>query len=208
MAALTSREKHIQYAQIRRDNENEAREELERRLPEPSLELRSRGDLTKPAKAMIAAILYFDPGTEVGKPVSRRDFGDGRSKEYAKLRRNNEVEAREALNRIIPNGLKKDLYMERADFNQTTKVIIAAAAYLDLLNGVGTIAACDSNCQGGGSGSSGYVNMKPIAQNTDGEQHKAVVTPRAVSLHSLVEICFQTNDLLTFNDTDTTSRSN
>jgi len=128
------RDRHIEYAQARRDNETEAREELASRLPDLSPAFRRRGDLTQAAKVMVAALQYFAPDTEVGNPVSRRDFGGSRSKEYAKLRRDNEAEAREALSGVIPERFHEDPDLERNDFNRTTKVVIAAAKYFDELS--------------------------------------------------------------------------
>lgn len=130
----TARERHIEYAQVRRDNETEAKEELESRLPDLSSDLRKRGDLTQAAKVMVAALQYFAPNTEIAEPVSRRDFGGSRSKEYAKLRRDNETEAREALAGVIPKRFRRDPDLDRNDFNQTTKVVMAAAKYFDSLN--------------------------------------------------------------------------
>lgn len=112
------------YAQQRRDNEAEAREELGKQLPpdafRPDFE---GGDFNLSTKTLLAALVFLDPTANTrGVPKNHST-----SPAYGPHRRNNEKAIRDRLGDIIPKKLFTTDITGRSDFNQTTKVMIAAS---------------------------------------------------------------------------------
>lgn len=125
------------YAQERRDNETQAREELQTRLvPSPLTDIvEARGDFNLTTKILGIALLQIDPSAQLPQHVLPPEYST-RSREYNQLRRLNENDVRRAIKHKIPAHILQEDFMQQSNFNQTTKVIVAIAKYLDELNAI------------------------------------------------------------------------
>lgn len=135
------------YAQARRNNEKEVREELRKRVscdPNASI-LGNRGDLTQTAKILASALLEIDSATILPSPQHRSNHG---LIDYNPLRRKNEKIICDKLERLIPEQILHQGFMQQGNLNRTTKIAIATAKYLDSLH-------CSS-----------VTNTNPFPQNT------------------------------------------
>lgn len=112
------------YAQVRRDNEIKAREDLDSRLPAQAFrpEISARGDFNPSTKTMIAALFFLDPSITVEDTFA---VNIPRSK-YDQHRRDNEITIRGRLESIIPASLFCLEGLDRVNLSYTAKVIIAA----------------------------------------------------------------------------------
>lgn len=113
------------YAQQRRDNEAEARDELDKQLPADAFRpnFKTNGDFNLTTKTLLAALVFIDPTADTrasAKPHTN-------SVEYNQYRRANETTIRERLEATIPQRLLPTAITDRSDFNQTTKVMIGAS---------------------------------------------------------------------------------
>ncbi|KAK5076422.1 hypothetical protein LTR64_006098 [Lithohypha guttulata] len=125
------------YAQERRDNEIQAREELQTRLvPSPLTDIvEARGDFNLTTKILGVALLQIDPSAHLPQHVLPPEYST-RSREYNQLRRLNENDVRRAIKHKIPAHILQEDFMQQSNFNQTTKVIVAIAKYLDELKAI------------------------------------------------------------------------
>jgi len=119
------------YSQIRRDNEVEARELLHDRLTEAGRSIgatfETRGDFNLTTKVLAMALLHFDPDAQISTLTSIPTS----SLEYNQLRRANEREICNRLRQKIPGRILEQPFMTFSNFNPTTKIVVAAAKYLD-----------------------------------------------------------------------------
>ncbi|KAK5089626.1 hypothetical protein LTR24_005994 [Lithohypha guttulata] len=119
------------YSQIRRDNEVEARELLHDRLTEAGRSIgatfETRGDFNLTTKVLAMALLHFDPDAQISTLTSIPTS----SLEYNQLRRANERETCNRLRQKIPGRILEQPFMTFSNFNPTTKIVVAAAKYLD-----------------------------------------------------------------------------
>lgn len=122
------------YAQQRRDNEAEAREELDKRLPADAFrsDFKTNGDFNLSTKTLLAALVFVDPTADTRSSAKSHT----NSVEYKQYRRANETTIRERLEALIPQRLLTTAITSRSDFNQTTKVMIGASLRVkELLHG-------------------------------------------------------------------------
>lgn len=117
------------YAQERRDNEVEAREELNKRLPKDAFlsAISLRGDFNITTKTLLATLRFLDPSYQVPDLVPRNGPD---TLEYNQLRRNNEASIRDKLKALVPENFFTTEITSRSDFNPTTKVMIAASLHV------------------------------------------------------------------------------
>jgi len=122
------------YAQLRRDNEIEARELLRNQLKENGIRinatLEGRGDLNFTTKVLVTALLHFDPNAPIPTSFDRKACSTN-SAEYNQLRRTNERDVCESLRKKIPEHILKQDFMHLSNLNPTTKIVVATARYLD-----------------------------------------------------------------------------
>lgn len=112
------------YAQRRRDNEAEAREELGKQLPAQAFrpEFSTRGEFNLTTKTLLATLLFLDPNATI-HDVSKLDPS---TVEYNQHRRANETSIRDRVEAMIPDRILTPDITSRSDFNKTTKVMIGA----------------------------------------------------------------------------------
>jgi len=119
------------YSQIRRDNELEARELLGKRLAEAGrgidAAVERRGDFNLTTKLLVTTLLHFDPSARIPSLA----FTPANSLEYNQLRRTNERAVCNRLRETIPGHIVEQPFMPFSNFNPTTKIVVAAAKYLD-----------------------------------------------------------------------------
>lgn len=127
--AKTSSTRAAVYAQMRRDNEAEAREELTKQLPEDIFQsdFSTCGDFNLTTKTLIATLRFFDPKAVIPHPVSTCGIS---SAQYNQLRRTNEVTIRDKLQALVPQNFFVPEVMDRSDFNPTTKIMIVASFHI------------------------------------------------------------------------------
>lgn len=113
------------YAQQRRDNEAEAREELDKRLPADAFrsDFKTNGDFNLTTKTLLAALIFINPTANTRTSAQSH----ANSAEYGQYRRANETTIRERLEAVIPQRLLTAAIVSRSDFNRTTKVMISAS---------------------------------------------------------------------------------
>lgn len=131
MAAPSIPSRAAVYSQIRRNNELEARELLEKRLAEAGRSIDAaferRGDFNLTTKLLITTLLHFDPSARIPSLTST----PANSPEYNQLRRTNERAVCDRLREKIPGHIVEQPFMTLSNFNPTTKIVVAAAKYLD-----------------------------------------------------------------------------
>lgn len=119
------------YSQIRRDNEIEARELLQNRLTEAGRSIdatfETRGDFNLTTKVLAITLLHFDPDALIPTLTSIPTS----SLEYNQLRRANERQICNRLREKIPRHILEQPFMTFSNFNPTTRIIVAAAKFLD-----------------------------------------------------------------------------
>lgn len=122
------------YAQERRNNEAEAREELKIRLPPPAQDLltnmQARSDFSPTTKVCAAALLYLDRNAVLPLPAHPGGLNT-KGAEYNALRRANESIVTNALKQIIPQNIQAEPFMQHGNLNQTSKTMVAVSRWLD-----------------------------------------------------------------------------
>lgn len=123
-AKTGSRSRAAIDAQLRRDNEAEAREVLDNRLPAEAFrpEFSTCGEFNLPTKTLLAALFFLSPHANIEQAQKLAST----TVEYKQRRRDNEISVREQLESVIPARLFTTNITDRSDFNKTTKVLIAA----------------------------------------------------------------------------------
>ena len=123
------------YAQERRDNEIEARKELQKRVVRCTLapiNLDFRGDFNLTTKVLAQTLLCIKPHVDDFPHTQRRDYNT-KSAEYNAMRRANEADVRDLVKDLLPAHILNEDFMQQSNLNQSTKIIVAAAKYLDEL---------------------------------------------------------------------------